>query len=153
MNPASRVNVYEQLKIDEGVVYKTYEDHLGYLTFGVGHLVLSGDDEYRQALGTPVSEERVMEVFEFDLDLHIGECIALYGESLWEGFPDEVQEILVNMCFNMGRTRLGKFKKMTAAMERKDWATAAVEGRDSAWYGQVGNRSERLMTRMENVSG
>jgi len=153
MNPTSRVNVYEQLKIDEGVVYKTYEDHLGYLTLGVGHLVLSSDPEYRMALGSLVSEERVLETFEFDLDLHISECVALYGKTLWEGFPDEVQEILVNMCFNMGRTRLGKFKKMTAAMERKDWATAAVEGRDSAWYGQVGKRSERLMTRMENVSG
>ena len=153
MNPTSRVNVYEQLKIDEGVVYAIYEDHLGYLTFGVGHLVLSGDEEYRMPLGTPVSEERVVEMFEFDLDLHIGECVALYGKTLWEGFCDEVQEILVNMCFNMGRTRLGKFKKMTAAMERRDWATAAVEGRDSVWYKQVGNRAERLMTRMENVSG
>ena len=45
MNPTSRVNVYEQLKIDEGVVYAIYEDHLGYLTFGVGHLVLSGDED------------------------------------------------------------------------------------------------------------
>ena len=29
-------NVYEQLKIDEGVKYEIYEDHLGYPTFGVG---------------------------------------------------------------------------------------------------------------------
>jgi hypothetical protein len=28
--------VYEQLKIDEGVVYEIYLDHLGYKTFGVG---------------------------------------------------------------------------------------------------------------------
>ena len=153
MQAKSRENVFEQLKIDEGVVYETYEDHLGYLTFGVGHLVLSGDEEYRLPLGTPVDEDRVMEVFELDLDLHISECDALYGSSLWNGFPDEVQEILVNLCFNMGRTRLGKFKKMTAAMDQQDWATAAVEGRDSVWYKQVGNRAERLMTRMENVSG
>ena len=153
MKSTSRRNVFEQLKIDEGVVYKTYEDHLGYLTFGVGHLVLSGDPEYRMSLGTPVDEERVIEVFEFDLDLHIGECLALYSSHYWDGFPDEIQEILVNMCFNMGRTRLGKFKKMTAALENRDWKTAAVEGRDSAWYGQVGNRAERLMTRMENFSG
>jgi lysozyme len=151
MSPASRKSVYEQLKIDEGVVYKTYEDSLGYLTFGVGHLVLSSDPEYRAALGTTIDEDRVHEVFEFDLDLHISECSKLYG-CYWDGFPDEIQEILVNMCFNMGRTRLGKFKKMTAAMQNKDWVTAAKEGRDSAWYGQVGNRSERLMTRMENFS-
>ena len=152
MNPTSRTNVFEQLKIDEGVVYKTYEDHLGYLTFGVGHLVLSSDPEYRTALGTPVDEERVDEVFQLDLNLHISECSKLYGRY-WDSFADEIQEILVNMCFNMGRTRLGKFKKMTTAMQNEDWVTAAVEGRDSVWYKQVGNRAERLMTRMENFSG
>jgi len=151
MNPASRKKLFEQLKIDEGVVYKTYEDSLGYLTFGIGHLVLSSDPEYREALGTPIDEERVHEVFEFDLDLHISECSKLYG-CYWDEFPDEIQEILVNMCFNMGRTRLGKFKKMTAALQKSDWEEAAKEGRDSRWYAQVGNRAERLMTRMENVS-
>jgi len=55
------------------------------------------------------------------------------------------------MMFNLGRPRLSKFKKMTAALEMGDWKTAAIEGRDSRWYNQVGNRAERLMTRMENV--
>ena len=49
----------EQLKIDEGVKYEVYKDHLGYPTFGIGHLVVEGDDEYGQEVGTPVSEERV----------------------------------------------------------------------------------------------
>ena len=40
---------------------------------------------------------------------------------------------------------------MNAALEMGDWKTAAIEGRDSRWYHQVGSRSERLMTRMENV--
>ena len=35
----------EQLKIDEGVVYEIYNDHLGYPTFGIGHLVIEGDPE------------------------------------------------------------------------------------------------------------
>ena len=38
-----RQAVYEQLKIDEGVEYEIYLDHLGYPTFGVGHLVLESD--------------------------------------------------------------------------------------------------------------
>ena len=38
--------VYEQLKIDEGVEYEIYLDHLGYPTFGVGHLVLETDPEH-----------------------------------------------------------------------------------------------------------
>ena len=55
------------------------------------------------------------------------------------------------MMFNMGLTRLSKFKKHNAALYCGDWKTAAVEGRDSRWYKQVTNRAERLMTRLEAV--
>jgi len=147
----NREAVFEQLKIDEGVVNEIYLDHLGYPTFGVGHLVLERDPEHGQPVGTPVSEERVRECFESDLDLAISECVALYGVDVWEGFPDEVQQILVNMMFNMGRTRLSKFKKMNAHVICGEWTSAAVEGRDSLWYRQVTNRAERLMERMENI--
>ena len=142
--------VYEQLKIDEGVVYEIYKDHLGYDTFGVGHLVLETDPEYGQPVGTPVSEERVRECFEKDLAISVSECVILY-KGLWENFPDEVQQILVNMMFNMGRTRLSKFKNMFNALEEHDWKRAAVEGRDSRWHKQVTNRAERLMVRLEKV--
>jgi len=143
--------VYEQLKIDEGVEYEIYLDHLGYPTFGVGHLVLETDPEHGQEVGTPISEDRVKECFEKDLDTAISECNALYEDGVFGDLPGEVQEILVNMMFNMGRTRLSKFKKMHAAILDADWKTAAREGRDSLWYRQVTNRAERLMERLENV--
>jgi GH24 family phage-related lysozyme (muramidase) len=146
-----REAVFEQLKIDEGVVYEIYNDHLGYATFGVGHLVLESDPEHGQPIGTPVSEQRVKECFENDLNTAIGECDALYEGGEFNDLPDEVQQILVNMMFNMGRTRLSKFKKMHAAILEGDWKTAAMEGRDSRWHKQVTNRAERLMVRLENV--
>jgi len=146
----NREAVYETLKIDEGVVYEIYNDHLGYATFGVGHLVLKSDPEHGEPVGTAISEERVRECFEQDLDIATNECVVLYEDS-WEGFPDEVQQILVNMMFNMGRTRLSKFKNFTAALVEGDWKRAAVEGRDSRWHKQVTNRAERLMVRMEEV--
>jgi len=149
----NREAVYEQLKIDEGVKYEIYNDHLGYPTFGVGHLVKESDPEYGQPVGTAVSEERVRECFEGDLDTAISECRNLYGEGDFGALPDEVQQILVNMMFNMGRTRLSKFKKMNAAIAEGNWSEAALEGRDSRWYKQVTNRAERLMTRLENING
>ena len=141
--------VQKQLEIDEGVVYKIYTDHLGYPTFGIGHLITKNDPEFEEPVGTPVSKERVDSVFAIDIKIAEDECCVLY--PFCEELPEEVQEILVNMMFNLGRPRLTKFKKMNAALEMGDWKTAAVEGRDSRWYHQVGNRSERLMTRMENV--
>jgi lysozyme len=142
--------VRKQLEIDEGVVYEIYNDHLGYPTFGIGHLVRKTDPEYGLMVGDSVSKERVQEAFEADLSVACNECSILYYD--WHKFPDEVQEILVNMMFNLGRPRLSKFKNMKKALDKRDWKLAAVEGRDSLWYRQVSNRAERLMTRMENVT-
>ena len=144
----NRESVFETLKVDEGVEYKIYKDHLGYDTFGVGHLVVENDPEYGWEVGTEVSEERVWEAFERDLDIAIDECEKLY-EAAWHDFPGEVQEVVVNMMFNMGRPRLSQFKNFNAALCEHDWAKAAVEGRDSRWHKQVTNRAERLMVRLE----
>ena len=108
-------------------------------------------DDSGKDVGFEVSEERVWEVFQQDLQVSIMECCALYETSTFEAFPGEVQEILVNMMFNMGRTRLSKFRKMNGALIEGDWKTAAIEGRDSRWHKQVTNRAERLMVRLENV--
>ena len=146
----NREAIYRQLKIDEGVVYEIYNDHLGYATFGVGHLVSDTDPEFGQDVGTPVSEERVRECFEKDLDTAISECKVLYEES-WEGFPSEVQEVLVNMLFNLGRPRLSKFKNFNTKLIEGDYVGAAPEGLDSIWAKQVGPRAVRLMERLKSV--
>ena len=139
----------EQLIIDEGQVNEIYNDHLGYPTFGIGHLVIEGDPELGSPVGTPVSEERVKECFEKDVETVIEDCKKLHDG--WDGYPQEVKQIIANMMFNMGRTRLSKFKNHNAALVCGDWKEAAVEGRDSRWYKQVTNRAERLMSRLENV--
>ena len=139
----------EQLTIDEGKVNEIYKDHLGYPTFGIGHLVLESDPEYGQEVGTPVSEERVIECFDNDVQTVIQDCKKLHEG--WEDYPEEVRQIVANMMFNMGLTRLSKFRKHNAALQCGDWKEAAVEGRDSRWYRQVTNRAERLMSRLEAV--
>ena len=70
-------------------------------------------------------------------------------DELWDGYPEEVKQIVANMMFNMGLTRLSKFRKHNAALQCGDWKEAAVEGRDSRWYKQVTKRAERLMVRLE----
>lgn len=139
----------EQLIIDEGQVNEIYNDHLGYPTFGIGHLVIEGDPELGLPVGTPVTEERVKECFAKDVIIVLEDCKILHED--WDGYPEEVKQIIANMMFNMGRTRLSKFKKHNAALQSGDWKTAAAEGRDSRWYKQVTNRAERLMSRLEEV--
>ena len=135
-----------QLKEDEGIRYEVYLDHLGYPTFGIGHLILKSDPEYGLPIGSKVSSQRVEQAFEADVARTIKDCTILYRN--WDTYPIEVQEILVNMMFNLGRTRLSKFVKMNAAIEKHDWVEASKQGRDSRWAQQVPNRARRLMDKL-----
>ena len=140
----------EQLKIDEGCVYEIYNDHLGYATFGIGHLVLESDPENGQEIGTPVSESRVIEAFEQDVQTVLSDCAILYPD--FEELPEEAQQVIANMMFNMGRPRLSAFKGMKAGVDSRDWNEAADQMVDSRWYRQVGARAERLVERIRLLS-
>jgi len=139
-----------ELEYDEGCKYEIYLDHLGLPTFGIGHLVTEDDPEHGQEVGTAVSEERVIEVFEKDVQVTLDECKKLYDD--WFDLPEEAQLIIANMMFNMGRPRLSQFKGMKRGVDARDWNAAADEMVDSKWYRQVTNRADRLVTRMRNVA-
>jgi len=140
----------EELTEDEGCVYEVYNDHLGYATFGIGHLILDSDPEQGSSVGTPVSESRVAEAFQSDIVQVLSDCETLYPD--FESLPEDAQRIIANMMFNMGRPRLSKFKGMKRGVDSRDWNAAADEMVDSAWYKQVTNRAERLVTRMRNIT-
>ena len=140
----------KQLELDEGVKYEIYNDHLGYATFGVGHLVLESDPEHGSELGTSISESRVIEAFEQDCENVLRDCDILYSD--FSDLPEEAQQIIANMMFNMGRPRLSKFKGMKAGVDARDWNKAADEMVDSGWYKQVTNRADRLVNRMRALA-
>ena len=144
-----REKLYEEIKADEGEVLEVYLDHLGYPTIGIGHLVRAEDEEFGKPPRTAITAERSRELFARDIQSAIEDCERLYGQ--WHNWPEEVQRIMVNMCFNLGATRLEKFRQMRFHLSQHQWRQAAAEGRDSKWYRQVTNRAERLMTRLENV--
>lgn len=139
----------KELAIDEGIRHQVYLDHLGYPTFGIGHLIKKDDPEYGEPVGTDVSEERVDECFKEDIKTTLGDCLKLYG-NFYE-LPEEVQLIIANMMFNLGYPRLSKFRGMKRGVDSKDWNKAAEEMVDSQWYRQVTNRAERLVQRMKAV--
>ena len=140
----------EEIAVDEGVKYEIYLDHLGLPTFGIGHLVIDSDPESGQPVGTPVSEERVNECFDKDVEVVLGECRILYED--FDDLPEEAQLIIANMMFNMGRPRLSQFKGMKRGVDARDWNAAADEMVDSRWYRQVTNRAQRLVVRMSALA-
>ena len=139
----------EEISIDEGVKYEIYLDHLGLPTFGIGHLVRDDDPEYGEPIGTSVSESRVNECFDRDVEIVIDDCRRLYED--FDDLPSEAQLIIANMMFNMGRPRLSKFKGMKRGVDARDWNAAADEMVDSRWYRQVTNRADRLVERMRAI--
>ena len=84
------------------------------------------------------------------VEIVLGDCRKLYED--FDEVPEEVQLIIANMMFNMGRPRLSKFKGMKRGVDARDWDAAADEMVDSRWYRQVTNRADRLVKRMRAVT-
>ena len=140
----------ETLKVDEGVKNEIYLDHLGLPTCGIGHLITEDDPEHGLDVGTHIDDERVNELFDQDVQVTLGECRLLYED--FDDLPEEAQQIIANMMFNMGRPRLSNFKKMKEAVDGRDWIEAGNQMMDSRWYKQVTTRADRLVRRMQAIT-
>ena len=134
-----------EIKRHEGEVLEIYNDSLGYKTLGVGHLCQPNDPEYSWEVGTSVSQEVVDMYYEDDFNKHYKEAIHVFGNQ--EDFyklPEKIQHVLVNMCFNLGGSRLSKFRNMLKACREHNWKEMSAQMQDSRWFTQVGRRSIEL---------
>ena len=142
----------QDIKRHEGEVLEIYEDSLGYKTLGIGHLCQPEDPEYKWEVGTKVSQEVVDMYYESDFDKHYKEAIHVFGnEEDFEKLPEVIQRVLVNMCFNLGGSRLSKFRNMLKACREHNWKEMSVQMQDSRWYRQVGRRSKELQQAVLSV--
>ena len=139
----------ETLKVDEGVKYEIYLDHLGLPTCGIGHLITEDDPEHGLEVGTHIDEERVNELFDQDVEVTLDECRLLFQN--FDDLPEEVKQVCANLMFNMGRPRLSRFHKFRKALENNNWIEAGKELKDSRYYRQVTARAERLIARLEAI--
>ena len=124
-----------ELKVDEGFRDKVYKCSAGKLTIGYGWNL--EDNEL---------PERIAEMM---LSYAIGDKLqSLERLSWWCELSGARKRAIVNMAFNIGVAGVLKFKKMIAAIERKDFTQAALEMDDSKWSKQVGARADRLILMM-----
>ena len=142
------IKLQNEIADDEGVRYETYRCSEGYPTGGIGHLITEWDEEYyEQPMGTKIPNEQVDDWFAKDIETTIKDCNLLFSQ--FNNLPEDIQNVLANMCFQLGRPRLSKFKNMIAAVEDLDWARMADEMQDSRWFRQTTNRAQRLIDRVE----
>ena len=122
----------DQLKIHEGVVLKLYKCSQGYYTCGVGRNI--------QANGISMEEAELM------LANDIDDCIVDLKRNIgfFDDLPETIQEVMVNLCFNIGINKLLNFKKTIGLLRDAKYLEAADEILDSKWSKQVGQRSHDL---------
>lgn len=113
----------------EGSRLKMYQDTLGIWTIGVGHNI--------QEKG--ISPDVMALILEEDLAESIADLKR--NISFFSDLPEQIQEALVNLCFNMGIPRLLQFKKTLAYLRDEDFKSAANELLDSRYAAQVGQRA------------
>lgn len=135
----NRQRVAEQLLVDEGLRLKPYRCTAGRLTIGVG----------RNLEDKGISESEALLL----LDNDIGDCWSqLAARQPWVlAAPEDIQEVLVNMAFNLGVGGLLGFKQTVELMRTTQYAEAARAMLESKWAGQVGKRAERLAARVRGT--
>lgn len=127
----------ERLRQSEGLSFMPYQCPEGYLTIGYGHNL--------EANG--ISLEAAELLLKQDIEIALKQVKNAF---IWCPQLDEARmSVLVDMCFNMGITRLCGFKKMLSALEAGDYKTAAKEMLDSKWARQVKGRAVQLSKIME----
>lgn len=122
----------ETLKRHEGYKQFAYRCSADKLTIGVGRCI----DENG---GLGLSDDEI----EFLLVNDIERCDQELRDAFsWYALLDKVRrDAMVNLCFNLGLTRLRGFVKALEAMSRLQYENAADEFMDSKWAAQVGNRA------------
>lgn len=144
------IKLQDEIANDEGIMYETYHCSLGHLTGGIGHLITEWDEEfYEKPIGTKVPNEQVNDWFEKDIKVTINDCKIIFDN--FDNLPEEAQLVIANMCFQLGRPRLSKFKNFIAAVKDEDWQRAGDEMQDSRWYKQTTNRADRLIARITKL--
>jgi lysozyme len=133
-------NLIRQLVLEEGEVLHAYEDHLGYVTIGVGRLI-----DKRKGGGITKEESRYLlanDVKKYT-DL-VSNSIPFYGQ-----LNEARQAVLVGMAFQMGIAGLMKFKNTLKAIEAGRYKEAGNNMLNSLWARQTPARARRMARQME----
>ena len=138
-----------------------YVDSVGKKTIGVGFNLERGDARARiEALGLDyqavlegrqdLTNSQIDTLLQQDIETARSDARALVSNL--DSLPSAAQFIVVDMVFNLGRTRFSGFRNARAALEERNFSRAADEMRNSTWYSQVGRRSEHHVRIMRGLA-
>ncbi len=123
---------------------------VGHPTVGVGfNLDANGAQAAIEALGLDYEQVRFgqQSLTDDQIDALLDHTVnkAMQGAVQlvpnFDALPDDKQIVIVDMVFNLGVARFSEFVHAIQAMRSHDWATAAQQMQQSAWFRQVGARA------------
>lgn len=137
-------NLIDRLKREESLRLEIYDDATGRpfkkgdtlegnLTVGYGCNVMKIDTGLADTL------------LDYGIQVARWDAYTVFLWSVFYKFPITVQEVFLDMLFQMGRSRFATFQKMIAAAKAHDWVGVKREMLDSEWArGKHKARAERL---------
>lgn len=130
----------ERIKRHEGYKAQLYRDPLNYniITGGYGHNF--------QELMTPKLAELILQ---YDIEIAKESLKQIFKYEALNRLPYHKYYVLVELAFQLGSTKLSKFKNMIAAINKGFCREAAEHLRDSNYYKQVPARAEELAKILE----
>ena len=141
-----------RIRDHEGCVDTVYLDSLGKATIGIGHLV-QAHERKRFKEGVKIDQEEIEDLFLIDLNRACAGAEQLISEN-YKGdkrLPQQIEHVLVEMVFQLGKTGVSKFKKMWKALSNRDKQEAASQMKDSRWHSQTPVRCEALAEIVANA--
>ena len=126
------MDLIESIKKHEGYVGIVYKDSLGIDTIGYGFAIK--DLELDKDICDIILERKLKDL-ESRIKLKFG----------WYPFmPKTIQNVVMEMCYQLGVTGFSKFVKTITYLKDKDFKSASVEMLDSKWAKQTPNRAKKL---------
>ena len=134
----NEVQAKAEIKSDEGLRLKKYQDQFGNWTIGFGHLMIP----YEIRTMDSITNEQAEEIFNTDFHNALNSSLHLFKN--FDSFTDPRQRAIVNMMFQLGEYKLSKFVNMLAAIREDNWSKAALHCLDSKYAKQCPERAKRV---------
>ena len=128
-----------KIKKNEGFRDGAYLDILGFLTIGYGHLIKKHDNFL---LKKKYTKFFLLKVFNDDFKKTIIDYSKNYKN---DKHPKNIQEIYIEMIFQMGIKKQKKFVKMNQYIKKKQLFMASLEMKKSLWFKQTPKRVDILI--------
>ena len=133
------MSLKESIKQHEGYVGVVYKDSLGIDTIGYGFAIK--DLELDEDICDIILERKLKNLHD----------IIKIKFKWYQYMPQEIKNVVMEMCYQLGVGGFSKFKKTIAYLQNKQFHDASVEMLDSLWAKQTPNRAKELSNRVKEV--